>query len=220
MLQKLLHDARDDGLLALLPTTTDCQLCVEHTEGHFGSLDYLDGRPVRQSEKQVQLQLQAKLGRLPIDQQVQYWIKILDRLLAGKSTEMSDLVLFPADAAHVALEQIGEPAVMPLLKLIYKWAQYPEWTGDRPQHKFDETPVGKYICPLIWCFGKIGHKSPAVEKQLLRILHRAIETNSSRRLWGTAPVHVARALNELFDYPEAKIHDTNNRLVNADKFLK
>jgi hypothetical protein len=218
MLRFALLTCRENGVFAKLPTTQDCLLCVEHHEGAFGAIEYLDGRDSEASEEDHEGELLRRVGRLSTRKQIEFWIAELDQRAAGKPSELDNLVL-EADVAFDELEAIGEKAVLPLLELAAKWSSHPEFDGDRPKRAIQETPVQDIVIGAVWKVRDIGLASPKVCGLLQDIIRKSVQVNSARKLWGVLPYHAADCLHELFPaYPEPKKHSSTNALLHAEAF--
>ena len=218
MLRSALREARDIGLFSKLPTTKDCILCVEHSDGSYGAIDYLDGRHTQKTEEELQTELYDQIQKLSHDDQIRYWISELNKLCMGKPSELAENFLFPDDIIFDAIELLGDTAVLPLLQLCFRHSTKSEFDADRPKRNIDETPFGRMGWQIIRSVEKIGSTDPAVQKQLKRIIKRACDANAERKLWGLVPWHAARVLHMLFDDPPPKTNDRTNALINVQDY--
>jgi hypothetical protein len=119
------------------------------------------------------------------------------------------------------LKKLGQPAVVPLLKFVRKWANKPEYDGDRPQRNFNEAPMQDPAIKSLRLVHDSRHATPVVESLLGDILRRSILVNSRRKLWGIIPAWSAGCLSRLFKkkYPTPKLHESTNELLNRDEYV-
>ena len=243
VLRDTMIQLRDEGALKSLPLVPEAFLIVEESDGYWCWPSSYKKR------KQVQLRLDSPLlkgkaaaleddddrkaallertRKLTVDEQIDFWIKELNRRATGKRSELEKVFLestYPGwgnDFALDELERIGAPSVIPLLKLVRRLARRLEWDGDCPQTEIRETPVQNITVPSIWKIGDIGIASEEVEKLLHQIIRVGCKANVGRTLWGILPFHAARCLAKLFDkYPEPTWDGSCNRLLDAEQFQR
>ena len=241
MLRDTMISLRDEGALASLPLADDAFLIVEEFDGHWS------WPKTYKTRKQVKLNLEASLehqdvvgeesdddrkaalikriGKLPVDEQISFWMSELNRRAAGGRSELDKVFLdtdYPGwgnDCALDELEQIGERAVVPLLELVRKLSRRPEWDGDRPKRHIRETPMQSVAVGAIWKVGDLAYGTETIERLLHQIVRSACKANAGRRLWGIIPYHAACCLETLFEgYVKPKWDPHTNRLKTPEQF--
>jgi hypothetical protein len=163
-------------------------------------------------------EIEERARAMSVPDRINYWIGQLDQMAAGEPCDMTKIEVnahFPVD--HAA--EIGNDAVVPLLKLACRWADKPEWDSD-DEEAANPTPMAEVILFLLWKVKEMGYADHQVEVLLREFLERSCQANAGRSLWGTLPVHCADCLHELFDrYPETEMAG-NNALANRASFLR
>ena len=212
-----LLQARDNGVFAGLPLAPNCSYVVEEHEGYFGWSDQVEAGP--QSEQAYLDHLEGDVATKSEAGQVEHWVKVLERIASGKENE-SKWSFLASDHTIEQLEALGDQAIVPVLKFVRKWADQPEWEGDRPKRKLIELPMQRPTIDALMLVRNSSCRTPEVEKLLCQILQKSVQANSDRKLWGIMPLWTARCLSKLFDhYPELKQNESTNELVNRDEYL-
>lgn len=137
-LRDVLVSARDDGQFASLPLAKSCALVVEEHDGFYGWSDQESEEP--DGPEACFAALAGDVAAKPVEGQIAHWINVMERMAAGKEAPSEWLILVQNDIFD-RLKKLGEPAVVPLLKFVRKWASKPEYDGDRPQRNFNEAPM-------------------------------------------------------------------------------
>lgn len=166
-----------------------------------------------------------RIAKLSIDEQIRFWITELDTRADGQSSEL-DKVFLNTDwagsgnnCALDALERIGQASVLPMLELILKLSQQPEWDGDVPDEEFDETPMQDIAVGAIWKVRDLHYATEQVESLLHEIIRTACNTNAERKHWGILPFHASLCLQTLFDdYPQPAWDESTCRLLTPEQF--
>ena len=216
-LRDVLVSARDDGQFSSLPLAKNCALVVEEHDGYYGWSDQESEEP--DGPEACFAALAGNVASKPSEGQIAHWINVLERMAAGKEAPSEWLILVQNEIFD-RLKKLGEPAVVPLLKFVRKWASKPEYDGDRPQRNFNELPMQDPTIKALRLVHDSRHATPEVESLLRDILRRSIPVNTRRKLWGIIPAWSARCLARLFKkkYPMPKLHDSTNELLNRDDY--
>jgi hypothetical protein len=247
MLRDTLLALRDEGALTPLPLADDAFLLIEEFDGNWGwpargkknrvrlkldapadeeEEDDEDGEDDQEAEEERKAELTRRIAKLPVEEQIAFWIAQLDRRGRGEPSELDQVFLdtgfrsWADDFALDAVKQIGKQAVVPLLERVRELAKLPEWGGDRPKRELEEMPVQNVAIGAIWIARDLKHATPEVEALLQQIVRSACETNAERKLWGILPYHAARCLHTLFRkrYPEPEWDGNTNRLLTPERF--
>lgn len=222
----LLRRARDEGKLAKLPLTDGCRLSVEDLDGCYGVDDYIDGREHGEPSPEQRFErLRAEIAGLGSERkQVNRWIRELTALATGQPCALEPLA-WGEDWAFEQLVALGQPALLPTLKLVERFADQPEWLGDRPRRNIEEASWSDVAFRAVGALREIGARvelsRPArrkLEQRLVAVLRAAVAANAGRRLWGALPYHLALTLHELFDYPEPRMDARSNALKQPERF--
>ena len=220
MLKDALVRADEDGLFSPLPLTMGYGLVVEDHDLCYGWWNQEPTGPG--SESDYLAQLEGDVAGKPVEAQIDHWIKVLERVARGKETE-SDWSFRASGHAIKRLEELGDRAIVPVLKFVRKWANKPEFEGDRPKssRNIKELPMHGPTTDALYMVRRSECRTPEVESLLREIVRRSVKVNTARKLWGIIPVWAATCLTHLFDgYPEPEQHPSTNELVNREKFTK
>lgn len=213
-LKSKLSSWADKGVLDKLPLVDNCLLCVEHSEGYYG---WSNQQACEDSEEPIRERLIAEAVTLPKDKQIDYWVGVLDRVARGEQ-HWGYLV---SDTAIESLEDFGQQAIIPLLKFVSRWSSKEEFIGDRPKRKIEDAAHNAPIFDAIHAVFQSSVTTPEAEKLLNEIVRKSIKANAKRKLWGTTPAWAARCLHKHFSgYPQPSVGDSDNRLKNAEAFVK
>lgn len=194
-------------LFASLPMTEDCILLIEHNDGAYGETVPLDASKKMETETD-----RNPVSHLPTKKQIAYW---LDKLKKIEESEWASVERFYCTEA---LEEIGAPAVVPMLKKCREWAVLPEYTTKRGKKR---TSLALATIKLLSCLGRIGHATPEVERLLLGVFRDAMEVKVKQKRWGKTPFWAATCLEELCGYPIVVLNQKNYVTVeNADAYLR
>ena len=217
-LRDVLIDAREKGSFEELPLASDCFLVVEEQGGYYGWSDRED--TAKESDRDYLTQLEGNVFSKPVDGQIAHWIEVLERIASGKETDSEWSFLAPEHAIQHLFEH-GDRAIIPALKFVRKWANKPEFDGDRPKRNLRELPMQAPTIHVLIRIQNVSGCASEVEPLLHDILRRSVQVNTDRKLWGIIPVWAARCLFHLFEgYPEPKLHGSTNELVNRDEFSR
>ena len=215
MLRDILLEVHKKGVLANLPLEKDLIFAVEEFNGHFG---WINSDDRSEFESQLDEDLSRLVPTMPESEQIDYLMKRLDRMAAGKDCDMEYYCL-EVSRVFDYLEELGQKTIVPLLKLASKWANKPEWDGDRPRRNIVELPMQDVVINAIWAARDSGCATNEVEKLLRTIVRKSIKVNENRKLWGIIPYHAADCLQTLFkNYPKPKWRESDNKLANTEKF--
>ncbi len=240
MLRDTMLQLRDENALRPLPLGKGAFLIVEEFDGHWnwprtnksrkqvkldpgvsGDYSELD----EQSDEDRKEALLKQVRKLPIDEQISFWISELNRHAFGKRSKLAQVFLdrpYPGNGNEFALDELGrlgQRSVIPLLELVRKLARYPEWDGDRPKRKFGETPMRNVAVGAIRKVRDLGYATEQVESLLHQIVRRACKTNADRRVWGFLPFQTAKTLEALFDgYSKPELNGKTNGLKSPEHF--
>ncbi len=211
-IRDVLIQARDDGHFTGLPITTDCSYVIEEHDGYYGWSNRIEAGP--QSQEAYFAELEGDLPSSTKDGHVEHWVNVLERIASGKENE-SEWSFLASDYAIRRLKELGDRAIVPVLKFVRKWSGKPEFDGDRPKRKFNELPMQTPTINALMLVRESSCHTLEVESLLRDILRRSIKANDGRKLWGIMPVWTARCLSTLFEhYPNPIQHESTNALVN------
>lgn len=218
MIRDVLISARDKGDLAALPLAPQCTIVVEEQDGYYGWSNRETAGPG--SDSDYLAQLEGDVSSKSTGGQTAHWIQVLERIASGKEAE-SDWSFLAPDHAIQRLRELGDPAVVPLLKFVRKWAGRPEFDGDRPKRNVTELPMQTPTIGALMMVRESGYRTRETELLLRDIVRRSVKANVGRRLWGIVPMWGARCLFGLFEgYPEPEQNDRTNELMNRNEFTK
>ncbi|MBA4030002.1 MAG: hypothetical protein C0478_03775 [Planctomyces sp.] len=213
----LIH-ARDEGSFNDLPISEDCFYVVEEHDGAYGWSDHLEVES--QSEQAYLDQLEGDVSSKTQDAQIEHWIGLLERIASGKENTSEWAFLAPRYAIE-RLKELGDDAIVPVLKFVRKWAGKPEFDGDRPKRKIVELPMHAPAIDALMLVCNSSCQVVEVESLLCDIVRRSVKVNSGRKLWGIIPVWAARCLSTLFNqYPKPIQHGSTNKLVNHEEYAR
>ena len=215
-LKRVLCEACKSEAFKHIPLADNFHLTVEHHDGFYGWTDYpVDGQT---DEEYLEL-LDHGAENLSHEDQVDYWIKVLNRVASGEEQRYFEWAFLAQEHAIEQLEDIGELAVVPMLKFVLDWSDKPEYTGDYPDEELEDMPMSSVVCAVLSCITELGDSSGETEGLLQEILQKSIVANEGRELWGVIPVWAARCLEELFEYPEPQQDENSNKLLNINDYL-
>ena len=130
VLRDLLVACRDDGLFGKLPLAANLRLTVEEHEGQYCWTIGGDEQDEEETEDPflVTDDLRTRIGKLPKQKQIAFWIKQLQEIAADVEKDPEDYV-YDVFSTSDELAKIGNDAVVPMLKLALKLADKPEFEG-------------------------------------------------------------------------------------------
>ncbi|MCC9606619.1 hypothetical protein LOC68_16955 [Blastopirellula sp. JC732] len=214
-LRDTLCSAVERGLFKSLPLSDSCLLTVEDFDGAFGWRSDQEDEPKSSEELQFAA-LQQKAKKLSKKKQIELWIGALDQLAQQPPPEY--LYLTVSEYGE-QLAELGEASALPALQLALKWAKKYEFTQVGRKREELSHAVVAYEALEKGC--EIAPANRNVETLLVKIVQTAAQANADHRFWGPLPMCAARFLNEKFDgYPEPKVRESNNRLLNVEAFTK
>ena len=132
--------AAPGGAFDPLPLAEGCFLTVEQSERSYSWSEASSAEADDEAVFETELR---RVEKLTAKSQVEHWICELDEMASG--TRKSEHQILEEDARFEQLELLGDVAVVPLLKLARKWADKPEWLGDRPKRKIEQSPSSNIL---------------------------------------------------------------------------
>jgi hypothetical protein len=150
--------------------------------------------------------LKAEIATRPVDEQVQYWIGQLDLLIRQEPCDVTEAGS-DKGLAFGCLQEIGRPAIMPLLEFVER--QLDSQRGHRDTIRFLALKTVR----------EIGQADAEVHRRLRNLLEMSCAANAGQPVWPITPFHCAMSLHELFPgYPKPAMAG-NNVLADQEKFL-
>ena len=157
----------------------------------------------------------AQVQKRSPQEQIEYWIGQLDQMAGGEECDMKQFKVLASFPLRKLLE-LGNDAVLPLVRLANKWADQPEWNQEDSSGGL--TPMHDVIISALLEIQKMRYGNREIELLLRDSLEKAWRSNAHRSLWGMLPVHFATTLHKFFDgYPEPEME--GNALVHPEQFL-
>ena len=218
-LRDVLVECRDKKLFNKLPLSDSFGLTIEEHDGMYGWTELSNDADEEDDWSAVTDDVRKQASKLSKTKRVDFWLDRLNEIASDTEADPEDYTYSEYDNAE-ELEEIGEDAVLPMLKLAVQFAGKPEYDGDRP------GPVREYyrasvLGQLIEKTENIGHASPEIEKLLRQIVSKCVKANKGRKLWHDNAFFAARALFNLFDgkYPCPELGDSDNALIDPKPFV-
>ena len=173
MIRDVLIEFQRKGGFASLPLAAGYSLVVEEHDGRFGWTDRDDAGP--DTEEAYVAKLEGNASAKSVSNKIAHWIDVLDRIARGKEPESAWSFLAPEHAIK-RLQELGDRAVVPMLKFVQKWSDKPEWAGDPPSRRIVESPMHTPAIEVLMCVQKSGRRSREIELLLQEIMRRSIKT--------------------------------------------
>lgn len=219
--REVLVQAKAKGKFRKLPLSPNCRLAVEEHEGRFG---WVEGEQkiseVLNDRKMIFERMKQDAKQLSKDAQVGYWIKQLDRFAAAQvygyaiDCDLSDGILRE-------LSKNAKQSTLPLLEWANRWSEKPELKplNQRKEGEKSWHPHQDRLCSVFRELAKWGVMTPDVETMTRKYIATATQVPPVAGKHGIGPWHAARLLAARFTgYPEPKVHESTNQLLNAKNF--